>query len=566
MKITILHQDEDIVVVDKPAGLPTHAADPRDPYAGDTLRIVQAQLGLAYLGMHQRLDADTSGVLLFAARPDANRPLATAFEGRSVSKVYLALVRGLLQRAEGVIDLPLAREREGRYRVTSGNDARGMAARTRYRVLRTVGKGAGAMSLLEVIPETGRTHQIRVHLAHIRHPVLGDVLYGDQNSAPRLFLHAHQLTVPHPATGQSITFTASAPPAFRTLEAAGITGLGTSLHIREAIERSPNRVSDLLAIALDRRTPLAADPATTLYRLINGTHDGLPGLTVDRYEDVLVASIYDDSERIPPLPIPAALVDALVAAAAPRALYVKYRPRTASRVSDEQMELLSPPLPVYGSASSPSELTAVEEGLRYLIRPGEALSTGLFADMREGRARVRAWASGKTVLNCFAYTCGFGLAAVAGGAARALNLDLSKQVLAWGQDNYRLNGLTPDPHDFVFGDVFDWLGRLARRGDRFDLVVLDPPGFSRTKTGRFSAAQDYDQLAALAARVTSPSGAILACSNVADQPWRAFRDRLLKGIQDAGRRAEVQGVYHEPAVDFPAAGEPYLKLALLQLD
>ena len=77
-----------------PIGIPTHAADPHDPYPSDALRIVQRQTGLAYLGMHQRLDADTSGVLLFSARPEANRGLAAAFEGRAVRKVYLALVRG----------------------------------------------------------------------------------------------------------------------------------------------------------------------------------------------------------------------------------------------------------------------------------------------------------------------------------------------------------------------------------------------------------------------------------------------------------------------------------------
>ena len=105
-----------------------------------------------------------------------------------------------------------------------------------------------------------------------------------------------------------------------------------------------------------------------------------------------------------------------------------------------------------------------EEGLTYLIRSDRGLSSGLFADMRETRGRVRAWAEGKTVLNTFAYTCGFGVAATAGGAARVLNLDLSRNVLAWGQENYRLNGFEPDAHDFVFGDVFDWLARFARRG------------------------------------------------------------------------------------------------------
>ena len=178
---------------------------------------------------------------------------------------------------------------------------------------------------------------------------------------------------------------------------------------------------------------------------------------------------------------------------------------------------LAPAQPVYGPDLG--EFVAHEEGLAYVIRPGDGLSTGLFPDMREGRARVRAWAAGRRVLNTFAYTCGFGVAATAGGATRVLNLDLSKSVLEWGQANYRANGFEPDPHDFVFGDVFDWLARLAKRGDRFDLVILDPPGFSRTKSRAFSAARDYGELAGLAARSRRP----------ADRSWPAAMSPSCRG-------------------------------------
>ena len=183
--------------------------------------------------MHQRLDADTSGVLLFAARREANKALAAAFEGRSVRKVYLALVHGAPSRAEGVIDAPIVREHGERYRTTTSSDPRGLAARTRYRVM-DYGAGArsqesgvrhqasrSAYSLLELIPETGRPHQIRVHLAHIGCPVVGDPLYGPTDRpAPRLYLHAFQLTLPHPATGQPVTFTAGGNLTAESAESA----------------------------------------------------------------------------------------------------------------------------------------------------------------------------------------------------------------------------------------------------------------------------------------------------------------------------------------------------------
>jgi len=148
-----------------------------------------------------------------------------------------------------------------------------------------------------------------------------------------------------------------------------------------------------------------------------------------------------------------------------------------------------------------------------------------------------------------------------------LNLDLSKAALAWGQENYRANGFAADPHDFVYGDVFDWLARLGRRRERFDLVILDPPGFSTTKTRRFTVARDYGELVALAEKVSAPDSLLLACCNVAELPWRAFRDRVLGGLAGSGRPAEVVGVYHEPAIDFPTpAGEtPYLKILAMRL-
>lgn len=592
MKIRVLYRDDDIIVVDKPAGMPTHAPEPTDPYPGDALRVLQRQEGLAYLGMHQRLDADTSGVLLFSLRTAANPRLAAAFEGRAARKVYYAAVLGAPEVDESTIDAPIARDRDGRYRVTTRKDPAGQPARTRCQVVDRgwIGKkGQGLpFAVIEAIPETGRTHQIRLHLAHVGLPVLGDALYGGKAAAfPRLCLHAAELTIPHPATGKRITFAAPLPaPLDRLVSGVPEPSLAVlarpPLHIRQAWVQSPDAVAALVRLAVERRAPLAADPDITIYRLVNAAGDGLPGLTIDRYADALVAGIYDDDETLPPRPVPDGLAAMLASAAGARSVYVKYRPKQASRVPEEEMPTLAPPAPVFGpdlnssapqtdpSAASASSVAAPdwiarEEGLRYLIRSTEGLSSGLFADMRETRARVRAWAAGKTILNTFAYTCGFGVAGTAGGAARVLNLDLSRNVLAWGQENYRLNGFEPDARDFVFGDVFDWLARFARRGETFDLVILDPPSFSKTKTGRFSAAKDYGQLAELAARVVAPGGQLLACSNLAELPWKAFRERVLAGVRAAGREGEVIGVYHEPALDFPAQGDAYLKMALVQL-
>ncbi len=316
-----------------------------------------------------------------------------------------------------------------------------------------------------------------------------------------------------------------------------------------------------LTRSLARRASLAADPTTTAYRLVHGAADGVEGVTVDRYGGVLVVGLYGELATGPR----AALLAALAELPEVQAIYCKQRPPEAACLTEAEIARLAPPAPAWGAPLAETEV--LETGLRYLIRPGAGLSVGLFLDMREMRERVRAWAAGRTVLNTFAYTCAFGVAACAGGAARVLNLDLSKSALAWGQANYQANGLTPDPYDFVYGDAFDWLARFARRGQHFDLVILDPPGFARADGRPFSAARDYARLVALAAPVVSADGLLLACCNVAALPLRAFQRQVVQGIAAAGRRGVLTGSFCEPALDFPipAGAAPYLKLLVFRV-
>jgi 23S rRNA (cytosine1962-C5)-methyltransferase len=361
-----------------------------------------------------------------------------------------------------------------------------------------------------------------------------------------------------------VTFTAP-PPALFTRVAAGLPELALAAaqrHIRRLRPGTPG-LAELIALAGERRAPLAADPQTTIYRLLNAAADGLPGLTVDRYGDTLVVSIYDENGRPEPLApaLPAALAEATGAAA----VYVKYRQRQASRVDEEALPALAPSAPISGR--SLGEYPAYEDGLAYLVRPGEGWNPGIFPDMREMRGRVRAWAADKRVLNCFANTCGFSLAATAGGAQRVVNLDVSRPVLERGRANYQANGFVPDEHDFLYGDAFDWLERLGRRHEQFDIVILDPPGFARTKQHVFAAAQNYGKLAGIAAQVIAPGGMLVACCNVAELSWRSFRDKVVAGLDEAWRASEIVGVYHAPAIDYPppAGQESYLKILVARL-
>lgn len=317
-----------------------------------------------------------------------------------------------------------------------------------------------------------------------------------------------------------------------------------------------------LRAAVERRASLAADARTTAYRLVNGVADGLEGVTLDRFEDVLVLSLYralsEEDER--------ALVEQAGALLAPRALYVKRRPREARVVANTKKAELAPELPALGEPVA--ERVVLERGERYRIRPAQGLSVGLYLDMREVRGWLRERARGKTVLNCFAYTCAFGVAARLGGAARAVNVDLSRRVLDWGEENLALNGVAPERRDFIAGDVFDWLARFAKKGEAFDQVVLDPPAFASTKKAVFSAERDYATLAAAGARVVGPHGTLLACCNQASLSAARFTALVQEGVARAGRRVEFKVALGSSSVDFPPApgAEPALKVLAWTLD
>jgi 23S rRNA (cytosine1962-C5)-methyltransferase len=324
--------------------------------------------------------------------------------------------------------------------------------------------------------------------------------------------------------------------------------------------RYNSRVTNLghLQAAWDRRAPLHADPATNAYRLLNGAADGFPGLVVDRFADVLVASLYAGGRRAEP---PTPLLRSLAEMAGARSVYIKYRPAEASKLDEAARRALAPAQPLLGPPVEVVE--ALEHGLKYAIRPGQGLSTGLFLDMRAERARVRGLAAGRTVLNCFAYTCAFGVAGLAGGAARVANLDVSKPYLDWGRENYARNGLEAVRTDFIFGDVFDWLKRFARAGQRFDLVILDPPSFATTRRTRFAVEQDYAGLIELAAPVVVPGGTLLACANSRGLSERSFRAQIRRGL---GERAyALSPVRAAAAIDFPPGGDEGTALKVVEV-
>ena len=214
--LEILYEDEDVAVVVKPCGMVVHPAAGNESgtlvnallFAMDDLSGIG---GVKRPGIVHRLDKDTSGLLMVAKNDMAHVSLSDQLRERTMEKHYLAVVDGVMKEQSGLVDKPIARSKKDRKKMAV--DEEGREAITEWTVLR---RGRG-VTLLDVHILTGRTHQIRVHMRHIGHPVCGDPIYGSQKGAkvPRLMLHAYSLTFTHPSTGERLTFTAELPEAFR---------------------------------------------------------------------------------------------------------------------------------------------------------------------------------------------------------------------------------------------------------------------------------------------------------------------------------------------------------------
>jgi 23S rRNA pseudouridine1911/1915/1917 synthase len=231
LPLRILYEDEDLVAIDKPAGMVVHAG--AGVHSGTVVNALLHRFealsstgGPLRPGIVHRLDRFTSGVLLAAKNDRAHQALAAQFAGRQVEKVYLALVHGTVKPESGRIERPIARDPVRRTRMTARLEG-GRAARTEYRVLRRFAR----FTLVEVRIGTGRTHQIRVHLSSLGHPVAGDTVYGapakieGRPALGRYFLHAHRIRFRQPVSGEEITVESPLPAELgEWMEGLGATG------------------------------------------------------------------------------------------------------------------------------------------------------------------------------------------------------------------------------------------------------------------------------------------------------------------------------------------------------
>jgi 23S rRNA (cytosine1962-C5)-methyltransferase len=331
-----------------------------------------------------------------------------------------------------------------------------------------------------------------------------------------------------------------------------------------------------LSVALDNRQSLIAElhaQGTDCYRLFHGSQEGASGLTVDRYgPQLLVQSFHTTLDRDSLLALHAA-VNAQLGVD----LLLVYNDRSQGNSRVDRTD------PIYkADEAALADLVGHEWGLNYRVRGRHAGQDPLlFLDLRNARGWVKQHAAGKSVLNLFAYTCGVGLSAAAGGASEVCNLDFAEGNLAVGRENGLLNPQLPTMQ-FVQSDYFPAIRQLAglpiasRRGHKlppyvrleqrqYDLVLLDPPAWAKSAFGTVDLLRDYQSLLKPALLTTAENGVLICCNNLAKVSMDDWRDQVLRCASKTGRPVRDCQVL-TPGADFPSLDQqPPLKTLILQL-
>ena len=318
----------------------------------------------------------------------------------------------------------------------------------------------------------------------------------------------------------------------------------------------PASFGALLRAAIAQRQNLINAGTTEAFRVFSGIADGLDGVYLDVYDCGAVMIVYEG--RPPRSFDPRAEAETawnILKPLAVEAVYLKPFAKDRSRLGGALPACVTDPTPAAGGAQ-PEAIVIREHDWKLEIRLYDGLSTGLFLDQRDNRHWVAQWSAqraraaqpGPAVLNTFAYTCAFSVAAAVAGASTT-SVDVSARYLDWGKRNFAHNGLDPAEHHFAKMDTFDFFGYAARKALRYDLIILDPPSFAagKKKVRPWSSVADYARLVGQASRLLKPRGVIFASTNTQElcRPGR-LEHEIVKGLGRTPKWIELP----ETPVDF----------------
>ena len=461
----IIFENDDIVAVCKPTGIPTHAPEENHP---GLVEMLSQQLGQK-LGVHQRLDAETSGIIVFSKSPAGAKKLASAFESRRLSKIYYAIVCGRPAQKSGRWKHVLKHANGETFEASDGKPAI-----CNYKCERMI----GPFSLLRLELLTGITHQLRVQCALAGCPILGDSKYGGGDLASRLYLHARSLQcddIPE------------LPKLVATLPAEFCANLDTLL-------------SSILS-----QVDIHDIPPTEAVRLIVPQHSGIPEIIIEKVASVMLIRHLEpeDNSLWDVQSLQNLFERAKASLACTEVSYHVHKSPSSSCACDKFEQAFT---------HVPEPVNATEQGNVYAFDfSGNA--TGLYLDQRENRAWITQHAKGR-VLNLFAYTCAFSIcASKSDKVTDTTSIDAATAALSKGKHNFELNGINMKPHHFIHQDVLKYLDRCIKNHVQFDTIICDPPSFGRFNRIVFSLEKELSRLLESCIQIAAPNAVILFSIN-----------------------------------------------------
>lgn len=311
-----------------------------------------------------------------------------------------------------------------------------------------------------------------------------------------------------------------------------------------------------LIVALNKRTSLFNDTSTTAFRIFNGEGDGIGGLTIEYFDGNYVINwyskgIYKFRDEV---------INSLKTIVEFKGIYQKKRFSEDGNYIEQDDFIMG--------ERAEEAVIVKENGVNFAVYLNDGAMVGVFLDQREVRKAIRnRYSKGKTVLNTFSYTGAFSVFAALGGASKTTSVDLANRSLAKTIEQFSVNGIDYEAQDIVVEDVFKYFKYAVKRALKFDLVILDPPSFAKSKDFRFSADKDYKDLLKQAIRVTEDNGVIVASTNCSSFNMDKFKESIDEAFKESNENYKILEQYTLPS-DFATIKEfkegNYLKVVFIK--
>ncbi|GAK04604.1 methyltransferase RlmI [Geomicrobium sp. JCM 19037] len=333
-------------------------------------------------------------------------------------------------------------------------------------------------------------------------------------------------------------------------------GIGWVLSLDEGEDITASFFQSKIEEAVRLRKRSYEDEETTAFRVFNGEGDGIGGLTIDRYNHHYVVTFFSEGMYT----FKDWVIESLLTLDDVNGIYEKKRFATDGKYTGEDDFV----------AGTPAEFPMLvkESGMHFAVNLNDGPMTGIFLDQREVRKRIRDhYAYDKHVLNLFSYTGAFSVAAALGGATKTTSVDLANRSLEKTEEQFLVNGIPTDDQNIVVMDVFRYMSYAKKKSLNFDVVVIDPPSFARSKKKTFRAAKDYRAMLEEVIAITSPNGVIVAstnASNVSLKKFKGFVQEAFKNSNQAYELLETRGVPEDFKTSGAYPAGNYLKVLFIQ--